>query len=319
MVGSFCLFLSSVSYAIAPAYFLLVVGAIFAGVNKALASGNDETLLYETMAQIGRKKDYLQVLARMKALGQFGLCIGAAIGGLICLISLKAVMYVTILPMGLAFIISLFLLEPIQIEKPNKSMKLHIGESFKFLIKNKRLCFLTLGEACHYGLSEAAFNFNPAFFKLFVPVWTLGIFRSLGHLCGTLGCYFSYPFSRKFGIEKTFLYSAFLNNIINIISVLVASFLSPVVKLGSSFANSMKDPPTNTLMQNEIPNTKRATVLSFGSLLNSLVFSICTVFVGVLADKFSPYWAMLIAYTLALISNLLFVKALSFSAKKENI
>lgn len=67
-------------------------------------------------------------------------------------------------------------------------------------------------------------------------------------------------------------------------------------------------------MQNEIPNAKRATVLSISSLLNSLVFACSTVFVGALADTFSPYVAMLSAYTLALLSNFLFVYALKFDS-----
>ena len=314
VLGAAGLFLSSLFYAFGNAYFWLVCGAVLTGANKALASGNDETLLYETMNQIGRKKDYLEVLSKMTSLGQLGLCIAAAVGGLVSLISLHAVMYATILPMGLAFFISLFLVEPEHLEKSDKHALSHVWDSFKYLIKNKRLAYLTAGEACHNGLSEAAFAFNPIFFKLFVPVWSLGVFRALGHLCGTLGSYFSYRFCHRFGIQKTFLFGAFSNNIINIISVLANGLLSPFIKLGSSFVNSMKDPPTNTLMQNEIPNTKRATVLSISSLLNSLVFACSTVFVGALADTFSPYWAMLRAYTLALLSNFLFVCSLKFDS-----
>lgn len=314
VLGAFGLFLSSIFYAVADTYLVLICAAILAGINKALASGNDETLLYETMNELKRKKDYLNVLSKVTSLGQFALCISAVVGGLLALISLKVVMYISIIPTGFAFVVSLFFVEPKHLDVFESSVSKHIWVSIKHLFQNKRLRYLTLGEACHHGLSEAAFMFNSIFFKLFVPVWSLGIFRALGHLCGSIGSYMSYKITNRFGIERTFLWGAALNNIINIISVLSASILSPILKLGSSFVNSMKDPPTSTLIHNEIPNNKRATVLSLASLMNSGMYAICTVFVGALADMYSPYCALLTAYTLALFSNILFVKALAYKS-----
>lgn len=316
-VGAFSLFLSSVFYAAAYSYPFLLIGTVLTGVHRALSSGNDETLLYETMIQVGQKNNFIEVISKMTASGQFALCVSAVLGGLFSLISLETAMYMTIIPMGLSFVISLFLVEPKHLSQDNTNFK-HAWNSFKYLMRHKRLRYLSFGEACHESLSETAFMFNPIFFKLFIPVWSLGIFRALGHLFGTAGSYFAFSMTKRLGLKKTFLYCAYLNNIINILSVLAASVFSPILKLGSSFVNSMKTPPGATLMQHETMSHNRATVLSVSSLLTSIMYVFTTAFIGALADVYSAYTAMLTAYTLALFSNYFFMIALRHPSCEEN-
>ena len=167
-----------------------------------------------------------------------------------------------------------------------------------------------MAETLHYGLNEAAFDFNGVFFKQFVPEWSLGIFRSIGHFANSLGNYLSFFSAKHLGLKSTILLGACLDNFINIISVLAASVWSPIIKIISTFSSGVKEPAVETLFQNDCSEQERATILSIISLFSSLFYSLCAVLIGMLADMTSPFTAMLWAYVLALLSNSIFFFAL---------
>lgn len=181
-----------------------------------------------------------------------------------------------------------------------------ILDAIKYLLKHKRLRIISLAETWHYGLNEAAFDFNSVFFKQFVPEWSLGIFRSIGHFANSVGNYFSFLSAKRWSLKFTILFGAFCDNLNNIISVLAASVWSPIIKIVSTFCSGLKEPAQDTLIQNDCSAQERATILSIISLIGSLFYSLCAILIGILADITSPYTAMLCFDVLALTSNCLF-------------
>ena len=183
------------------------------------------------------------------------------------------------------------------------------------LVKHKRLSGISLAETLHYGLNEAAFDFNAVFFKQFVPEWSLGIFRSIGHFANSLGNYLSFFAAKRWGLKFTILFGVFFDNFSNIISVLAASVLSPIIKIISTFCSGLKESAEDALIQNDCSEQERATILSIISLFGSLFYSLCAVLIGMLADMTNPYTAMLCFYVLALTSNSIFFIALRHTGK----
>ena len=308
--GAAVMLLSFILYAFAGSYLVLAIASVLNGLSWALASGNNRALLYDSMVQIGRKKDYHQEVSKNISLEQLSLAISSLIGMVFVFISLRAVMFASIVPAIIAFAITL------KLEKKKKSYDdkntslIHIFNSIKHLLKHKRLRGISLAETLHYGLNEAAFDFNGVFFKQFVPEWSLGIFRSIGHFANSLGNYLSFFSAKRLGLKSTILLGACLDNFINIISVLAASVWSPIIKIISTFSSGVKEPAVETLFQNDCSEQERATILSIISLFSSLFYSLCAVLIGMLADMTSPFTAMLWAYVLALLSNSIFFFAL---------
>lgn len=308
--GAAVMLFSFILYAFAGSYLVLAIASVLNGLSWALASGNNRALLYDSMVQIGRKKDYHQEVSKNISLEQLSLAISSLMGMVFVFISLRAVMFASIVPAIIAFAITLKLEEVKKSYDDEKTSLVHIFNSIRYLLKHKRLRGISLAETLHYGLNEAAFDFNAVFFKQFVPEWSLGIFRSIGHFANSLGNYLSFFFAKHLGLNLTILLGACLDNFINIISVLAASVWSPIIKIISTFSSGIKEPAVETLFQNDCSEQERATILSIISLFSSLFYSLCAVLIGMLADMTSPFTAMLWAYVLALLSNSIFFFAL---------
>ena len=313
--GAASMLLSVILYAVAHNYFTLVIASVLNGLYHALESGNNNALLYDSLVQIKRKQDYHREISKNTSLGQLSLAIGSLAGMAFVFISLRAVMIAAIIPAVIAFAITLRLVEAKKAYNEETTNFLHIFKSLKYLVKHKRLSGISLAETLHYGLNEAAFDFNAVFFKQFVPEWSLGIFRSIGHFANSLGNYLSFFAAKRWGLKFTILFGVFFDNFSNIISVLAASVWSPVIKIVSTFCSGLKEPAEDTLIQNDCNEQERATLLSIISLFGSLFYSLCAVLIGMLADMTSPYTAMLCFYILALTSNSLFFVALKNTKK----
>lgn len=308
--GAAVMLLSFILYAFAGSYLVLAIASVLNGLSWALASGNNRALLYDSMVQIGRKKDYHKEVSKNISLEQLSLAISSLLGMFFVFISLRAVMLASIVPAIVAFAITLKLEEVKKSYDDKNTSLIHIFNSIKHLLKHKRLRGISLAETLHYGLNEAAFDFNGVFFKQFVPEWSLGIFRSIGHFANSLGNYLSFFAAKNWGLKSTILLGACMDNFINIISVLAASVWSPIIKIISTFSSGVKEPAVETLFQNDCSEQERATILSIISLFSSLCYSLCAVLIGMVADMTSPFDAMLWAYVLALLSNSIFFFAL---------
>ena len=309
-VGATFVLISFIFYAIASNYFTLVIASVFNGLSTALASGNNTALLYDSLVQLKRKKDYHKEISKNISLSQLSVGLGSFVGMFFVLISLRAVMIASIVPAIIALIITLKLVEVKKSYNKDTTGLIHFLKSLKYLIKHKRLREISLAETIHYGLNEAAFDFNAVFFKQFVPEWSLGIFRSVGHFANALGNYLSFFSAKQWGLKFTILFGVCFDNFSNIISVLAASVWSPIIKIISTFCSGLKEPAEDTFIQNDCSQKERATILSIISLFGSLFYSLCAVLIGILADKTSPYAAMLFFYVFALASNSIFFCAL---------
>ena len=308
--GAAVMLLSFILYAFAGSYLVLAIASVLNGLSWALASGNNRALLYDSMVQIGRKKDYHKEVSKNISLEQLSLAISSLLGMVFVFISLRVVMLASIVPAIVAFAITLKLEEVKKSYDDKNTSLIHIFNSIKHLLKHKRLRGISLAETLHYGLNEAAFDFNGVFFKQFVPEWSLGIFRSIGHFANSLGNYLSFFAAKNWGLKSTILLGACMDNFVNIISVLAASVWSPIIKIISTFSSGVKEPAVETLLQNDCSEQERATILSIISLFSSLCYSLCAVLIGMVADMTSPFDAMLWAYVLALLSNSIFFFAL---------
>ena len=299
------------SYSFVP----LLLGAIIGGASDALASGNNDALLYDSLCTTRQKKLYHKVYARITSYYQFALFMGSMIGAVVAFYSLRWAVALSIVPLAIALGISLLVMEPRCKTASQTTFIKQFVDSIKILWNNRRLRYVTAGNGLNYGLNESAYSFNSVFISQFVPVWALGIFKSLGHLLNSFGAHLSNRIARKIGIGRTAGYGLVADNFMNIVSVLCNSILTPIVRLASPLAEGIHSPAINTIIQDEIPNRIRATTLSIASIFSSLCYSGAAIFIGYLADITSPYWALLAAYSIALMVDSLVFVGLKYRSK----
>lgn len=314
-LGALSMFAAISLWTFASGFEMLLLGAFFYGAYQALSSGNNEALIYETLVQAKKKKICFKVMSNYFSIGQFSLAISSLLCAGLMFISIKAVMIATMIMMFLAFVVTVFLIEPKHINIYDGIGFKHTIQSILFLWKNKKLRYYGLAETFEHGLNEGAFYFNSIFFKMFVPVWSLGIFRFFGHLFDAFGAYVSRFAEKKISNIKIAMFGSLGSNLINICSVIVSSFMSPILKIGSSFAMGFNSPAAEVVWQDNIKSIHRATIRSVVSLCKKMSFAFFSFLIGYIADIISPYWAMLVAYVLALISNIFYILAEKYNKK----
>ncbi len=298
LFGSLFVFIAACLYSAANSYFLLVLASLFYGAYNALMSGNNEALIYDSLKENGKEIKYHKVLGKNRGFKNLAFGISALFGALIVwLAGMRETFYVVVIVSLLMTIISLCLYETkTQTDEISDNPFAHFGKSLKNVWKNKRLRYLTLATGLDYGIGMAAYDFVNVFFNRFVPTWTLGALRTLSYFLGSLGSFLSHKISMTFGYTKTVMTFIGLNYVINLLSVLTNSIISPFIKAFDNLTYGIAEPAQNTLMQNEFTDKQRATMGSVVSLFRSLVYGICSLFVGVMADIFSEYVSLLIMY-----------------------
>lgn len=312
---SFFRLASFVLYALANSYSFLIIGAFCSGFYR-FTHPNSDTFLYESLASLNQTEKYHKAISKLKSVSSFSLGCGALLCGLFYhFLSLRGVIIITTIPMIGAFIISFLLTEPAFHKTSADNPLKHFLKALVYFKKNKRLCCFTLADSVHYGLNESSFTINAAFFKTIMPVEFLGVLRFAGYFISSITSYLSAKIAKYIGLEKTILFGAMSDNIVNICSVLCANWISPFLKTAGSACFGIYSPATGTFVQKEASDDERATIVSLAALFNSLFFSLGTLLLGRLADMYTPFIAMLIGYSSALLLNSLFIFAFKQKGK----
>lgn len=298
-LGTLSVFAAACLYSTANNYLTLVTASIFYGLYNALMSGNNEALVFDSLKENRLQNKYHKVSGRICGYGSLAFGISALVGaGIVWLWGIRETFYVVVLISFLMLLISLRLYEPeIHTDEVSNNPFKHFRESVKNIWKNKRLRYLTLASGMNYGIGYAAFDFVNVFFNQFVATWVLGALRTVSFSLGSLGYFLSYKISKTIGYTKTIMIFMGLNYVIDFLSILTNCIISPFIKTFDELTYGIAEPAQNTLMQKEFTDKQRATMGSVVSLFKSLVYGICSILIGIMADIFSEYVSLMVIYT----------------------
>src|SRR5690606_16446038 len=138
--------------AIGGSYLLLITGAIFEGLARAFYSGNNDALLYDTLAEMDQRESFQEYLGKTSSMYQFALAISAVIGGLIASVSFHLVMWVSVIPPILALLLSLRLVEPKAYLKQPAHPFAHLSQALRNFCQNPRLRTLSSANILSYAI-----------------------------------------------------------------------------------------------------------------------------------------------------------------------
>jgi MFS family permease len=295
MLGSLFAIASAIFYAIGMNYWILFTGAIFEGMTRSFYSGNNDAFLHDSLASLNKKEYYSHYLGKVSAMFQAALTVGAVIGAIVANWSYAWVMWLTVIPQSMCFIISLYLQEPQKVFKIQSNIFSHISSAFKLLWKNKKLRILNAAQVLGFGVGESAFQFRSAFIATLWPIWAIGFSKMLSFIGGGISFWFSGKLINKFGESKLLFFESIYNRTVNLFSVIFPSIASPAIMATTSFLYGATDVASNSLMQKEFTSNERATLSSLTSLESSIFFGVFSIVLGFIADIFSPVKALLFA------------------------
>lgn len=306
VLGALSAVVYAVLYAVGVSFWILAIGSIFQGLSRAFYSGNNDALLYDSLAETGSSEKYHNYLGKISSLFSFGLALGALIGGVLASRSFAIIMWLSVISQIICFIISLLIKEPkIHINK-SSNIYSHLGEAIKLFFTNKKLRRISLAGIISYSIGEASFELQAVFYQLLWPLWAIGIAKMISYLSASTSYFFSGKLIDRFGETKILLIGNVYTRLINIFSVSLPTILSPFFMSTTSLFYGAGSVSSNTLMQKEFTAHQRATMSSLDSLGGSIVFAFFGYILGLIGDIFGPAKTLLIAQFIALIGTYLY-------------
>lgn len=294
-LGALSALIAAVVTAIGLHYWFLFVGAIFAGLSRSFFSGNNDALLHDSLKALKREHQFDHYLGRISAMFQAALTVGAVLGSVVAHWSFTWVMWLSVIPQGICFLLSIFITEPPRYTKQSTNIFVHLSSAVSLLWKNKNLRKLGINQIVGFGIGEAAFEFKSAFIATLWPIWAVGFAKMMSFVGGGISFWYSSALIRKFGAGKLMLYEAIINRFINTVSLVFPTVASPAVMSSTSFFYGATEVASCSLMQKDFTDHERATLASVTSLGGSVFLSVFAVLLGWVADRFSPAGALLFA------------------------
>lgn len=306
ILGALSAIFYSVFYAVGTSFWILIVGALFEGLSRAFYSGNNDALLHDSLTESGKVEEYHAFLGKLSSLFQAALAFGALIGSVLASRSFAIVMWLSVIPQLICFLISFKIVEPkIRIQK-SANIYSHLNEAVKLFISNKKLRTISLAGIISTGIGEAIFKFKTIFYQTLWPLWAIGIASMISYVAAGLSFFFSGKLINKFGETKILLVGNIQARLVNIVFALFPSTLSPLFMSTTGLFYGAGEVSRNSLMQKEFTSHQRATMASLDSLAGSIMFAVLAYLLGIIGDFFGPAKTLVIAQLIALIGTYLY-------------
>jgi MFS family permease len=315
MLGSLASIAYAVCYAIGGSYMMLVIGAIFQGISVAFYSGNNDALLHDSLTESGTEKKYHSFLGKISALFQLGLALGAMIGSFIASNSFFLVMWISVVPQVICFLISLFIVEPqIHITK-STNIYIHMKDALLLFKTNKKLRLVSIAGIIGSSVGEAAFQMQATFYQMLWPIWAIGFAKMASYIGATISFYLSGYIIDKFKEIKTILIGNLYGRVITSVGVLFPTPISPILLSTTSIFYGSQSVAKNSLLQKEFTPHQRATISSLNSLAESVCFAVFAFVLGTLGDMIGPAKTLFIAQLISVVGTFLYWRVFQYEKR----
>ena len=305
-LGGFLFVIAAIMFATVQGFTMLALCYVLMATSMTLYSGSGPALLFDTLRQLGRTRDYERMMGRSQALFTSALMAGTLLGGpCAAIFGMQATILIGAGSMGIAGLIALLLREPPRTEAEFSQYELHaapvsssdvasasasrsvfgeMAEGFRIVWRRRQVLWLIL----FAGLLIVAFEMPSFFLQPFVrshdvnPTADLqqGVIYSLllvpGFAVMSLGSLLAAPLSERVG-ERRALPLLLLVGCAVLVPMLFfdhLAIIAPIAVLAG--LHGAVGPIATGYINRRIPSDQRATVLSiyelsFGALMVVIV------------------------------------------------
>ena len=271
-------------------YYLFYLGEFLGALGFTLISGADKALLYDSLGEIGEKKQARYYLARYELFGTMGLLISFPVGSLIVsqfkherIIAFPFLL--TGIFLTVAFFVFLWIDEPERVKSDENFLKMGIN-GLKILFSYKRLRLFTFNYVTISAITFFMFWFYQTLLRQAdVNVGYYGLVGSGCNLFAVILLSRLKVFEKYLGISRLLLLTAFVPGLLyigislnkNLYFILLAIFIVIGLKL-------LRMPILLDYVNQMIKSHHRATLLSTVSILEKSIIFILYPFIGLMAD-----------------------------------
>ena len=290
-------------YALTHSFLWFIVAEVILGVGYSFVSGADSAMLYDTLLENNREKQYVKQEGRITSAGNFAEALAGIAGGLLAAIALRTPFYFQVLVASMAIPASWKLIEP-QFHRKQAILKPleFIRTARNNLMGNRNLLTAILFSSVT-GTATLTFAWfvQPYFREIGMPIEWFGIMWALLNTSVAVSSVFAYKMDDYFTKRSGALV---------IMAALTAGFwLSGWFitwwGIGFLFFFYLTRGMATVLLKNYVneytDSDVRATLLSVRNFLIRINFAITGPLLGRITDKISLGWALFTAGTLYLL------------------
>lgn len=304
--------LGEVLFLFAQNYFHFFLISIIAGIGFAFQSGCLQALVYDSLKEQNQEGEMKKTTGTIEAFFQSGNILGA-LGSSLLITSLAQfqitlTILLTIVSVGIAFLVSLFLQEPQIKYKHLEENPINIIVNSISLIKQnpslKKIILLGILTTPFAGYLR---NLHPPYFQLLhVPVFWLGLSLALGGVLAVSSSKYAYKLEKILGVEGGMFIATVLPGIFYILmSVIVHPVLGVLLFVLNYGSMSLQNPLYADYYNIHIQSEIRATTLSIINMFSSFYIVVMGLIIGWIAN-YSILYAFLFMGILILISGAYF-------------
>jgi len=316
LMGSVFGFFGAMTYAISHGFWGFLIAEIILGLSQSLISGADSAMLYDSLLDMKREKEYIKYEGRITSIGNIAEAIAGTLGGLLAGISLRTPYMGQTLIALIAIPAAFYLTEPVRhkalnILRFNDVLNIVRSSLFKNSSLQRNIFFSALiGTAT---LTMAWFV-QPLFQRIKLPIEFFGISWTVLNLTVGMTAAIAHRIEKKLGetlsiiliaiiIPAGYLFIAPTNGygVLGILMIfyIVRGFATPVLK---DYINRIAE------------SNVRATILSIRNFIIRFNFALIGPFLGWYTDTYTLQQALLLAgiifFCLSMFTMILFLGSL---------
>jgi len=287
VLGSILGFVGFALYCFSTGFWGFLICEVILGIGQSFISGSDSALLYDTLQEAKKEKDYLKIEGRLISAGNFAEAVAAPLGVLIAVMGLRTPFYFQTAIAFAAIPAALTLVEPAQKGVMGRAGFQHIFNIMRFAMVEHRGLQTTIIYSSVIGTATLtmAWFVQPYFVFLSLPLAFYGVVIPLLNLTTGFVSIQAYRVEKWLGREAIILFIAlgiaagyFFLGIFQSLGALGFMFFFYIIR-------GLATPILKNQINEITPSNIRATVLSIRSLIIRLSFAILGPLLGWQADR----------------------------------
>lgn len=291
-LGSLLWASSLLIYVVGTNFFIFAIAEIIFSLGATLKSGADTAIIYDSLKLMKRERDFQEVEGHARSLSLYAQAIGSVIAGFIYSININLPMLVSILFMLVTFITTLRFSEPpIEEKKDNCTIGYfkQIYESGSYVLNHEKIKAILFFLMVFFIFYRAGFwYFQPYMKAVNIPVEWFGAIFFIFNITAAIVSKKSHKIM-EITKPRTLSFMALLIITSFFILGITKVWIGVFAILLQQAARGLYRPVTRKYLNKHIPSNKRATILSFQSLVTSLAVAITSPFIGMLMDSTDVY------------------------------
>ena len=290
-----------------------IIASIIQGIGAAFISGTDSALLYDSLLNLKKEKQFTKIQGKALFYSHILLAITSIIGAYVYAINPRLPFILAGVTGLVSFTFTLQFKEPKYRKKKGNVFK-KIFKSLKYAFKHKTIVWIIL-----YTLSTLSiiFIFHRSFIQPYLQeaglqVIVFGLLFALFRVMSSVGAKLAHKTNDKKGVAATLVSILFILGLAFLISGIISSWWVLLPLCIIYFFLGMIKPKLDQYLQEQTRSHQRATISSIQSLFSAITQAILAAAIGAITEIITIHQAVF------LIGIIMLVAGIVFTATKNN-